>query len=133
MIWWSGSLPKTPRLRTPKYRRGAENKSLAFNPGHVEEKTSEEKSLFNVYPNPFSSVTNIEFNLGKAADVQLSVYNLFGQQVKVLVNNELPEGKHKIRWNGTQDNGSAATNGIYLCRFIKDGEVSNVKRLILNR
>ena len=93
----------------------------------------EPDNLFEVYPNPFSTSTNIEFNLDKTADVQLSIFNMFGQQVKVLVNSQMPAGKHKIRWNGIKENGSPATTGIYLCRFVKNGEVSNVKRLVINR
>jgi len=99
----------------------------------IDDLEPEPDNLFEVYPNPFSTSTNIEFSLDKKADVQLSIFNMFGQQVKVLVNSEMPAGKHKIRWNGIKENGSPATTGIYLCRFIKNGEVSNVKRLVINR
>lgn len=99
----------------------------------VKEIEPEPDNFFTVYPNPLTTVTNIEFRLDKKADVQLSIYNMFGQQVKVLVNGELSEGRHKVRWNGIKGNGSPATNGIYLCRFIKDGEVSSVTRLVINR
>lgn len=99
----------------------------------VDDLKPEPNNHFEVYPNPFSTSTNIEFNLEITADVQLSIFNMFGQRVKVLVNGEMPAGKHKIRWNGTQENGSPATTGIYLCRFVKNGEVNNVKRLVINR
>ncbi|WP_340113566.1 T9SS type A sorting domain-containing protein [Maribellus mangrovi] len=99
----------------------------------VEALQPEPDNYFNIYPNPFRTVTNIEFTLDEASDVHLSIYNMFGQEVKILVNDNLPEGKHKVRWTGAQENGSPATTGIYLCRFIKNGEVSNVKRLIINR
>ncbi|WP_167614452.1 T9SS type A sorting domain-containing protein [Maribellus sediminis] len=99
----------------------------------VEDLEPEDDNYFNVYPNPFSAATNIEFYLDQNSDVQLMIYNMFGQQVKVLVDGELPKGKHKVRWSGNLQSGSQATTGIYLCRFIKNGEVSNVKRLIINR
>jgi len=100
---------------------------------NVNDLEPEPDNLFEVYPNPFRTATNIEFNLDRKANVQLSIFNMFGQQVKVLLDGEMPEGKHKVRWNGIDENGSPATTGIYLCRFIKNGEVSNVKRLVINR
>ena len=99
----------------------------------VEEIKPEKTSEFLIYPNPFTSSTTIKFTLEKQADVQLKIYNLFGQEVKILVDGELPAGEHRIRWNGAKQNGSAATMGIYICRFVKNGEVSNVQRLIMNR
>ena len=88
---------------------------------------------FMIYPNPFSTSTTIRFSLEKRENVQLKIYNLFGQEVKVLVDGELPEGVHRISWNGIQQNGSPANVGIYICRLVKNGEVSNVQRLIVNR
>lgn len=99
----------------------------------VKEITPETKNDFLIYPNPFTASTTIKFSLEKKSNVQLKIYNLFGQEVKVLADGELPQGEHRIRWNGTQQNGSAANMGIYICRLIKNGEVSNVQRLILNR
>jgi len=99
----------------------------------IDEIEPEQKNDLLIYPNPFRSSTTIKFALDQRADVQLKIYNLFGQEIKVLVDGELQQGEHQIRWNGTQQNGSSATKGIYICRLIKDGEVSNVQRLILNR
>lgn len=91
------------------------------------------KNKFIIYPNPFRTSTTIKFSLETAANVQLKIYNIFGQEVKVLTDEKLPEGEHQVSWNGTKQNGSAATVGIYLCRLVKNGSVSNVQRIILNR
>ncbi|HPF50943.1 MAG TPA: FlgD immunoglobulin-like domain containing protein [Draconibacterium sp.] len=99
----------------------------------VDETKPEKEAEFLIYPNPFTSSTTIKFSLEKRTDVQLRIYNLFGQEIKVLVDGELPSGEHQIKWNGTKQNGTAATMGIYICRLIKDGEVSNVQRMIINR
>jgi hypothetical protein len=90
-------------------------------------------SDFAIYPNPFRTTTRIEFKLDKSTNVNISIYNLFGQLVKVLKDGDLPEGQHRIVWRGNKENGSPATSGIYLCRFIKDGTVSNVQRVVINR
>jgi len=87
---------------------------------------------FKVYPNPMSESTTIRFNLEKSAKVELKVYNMFGQVVKVLADGDLFEGEHQITWNGSNASGAKAPSGIYLCKFVKDGNTSNVQRIILN-
>ncbi|MBD3168767.1 MAG: T9SS type A sorting domain-containing protein [candidate division Zixibacteria bacterium] len=58
-----------------------------------------EFSLHGNYPNPFNSSTNINFTLTYGGKVNLSIYNLAGQEVTVLHDGFLPEGVHSIRWN----------------------------------
>jgi len=99
----------------------------------VKDITPADESTFAVYPNPFSTETKIAFNLEQKTDVYLSIYNLFGQEIKVLSNNELQEGTHEFVWKGDKANGGKATSGIYLVRLIRNGEVTNVQRLVLNR
>ncbi|MFH0735124.1 MAG: T9SS type A sorting domain-containing protein [bacterium] len=53
-------------------------------------------SLLQNYPNPFNGATNIEYYLPKADNVKIYVYNILGEQIKVLVNNYQPAGKHNI-------------------------------------
>ncbi|RIJ50084.1 T9SS C-terminal target domain-containing protein [Maribellus luteus] len=93
----------------------------------------EEKTAFDIYPNPFSTQTKIEFKLEQNTNINLSIYNLFGQEIKILANGEFQEGTHKFVWKGDKANGAKATTGIYLVRLIQDGKVNNVQRLVLNR
>ena len=51
------------------------------------------------YPNPFDRQTQIAFTLNKTESVQLKVYDLYGKQLAVLVNEPLFPGKHKINFN----------------------------------
>ncbi|MBW8050984.1 MAG: T9SS type A sorting domain-containing protein [Cytophagales bacterium] len=54
----------------------------------------------SIYPNPFSDITNIEYTLKEGGPVNLSIYNLYGQGVKVLVNEpNQPKGIHRINFN----------------------------------
>ncbi|MEN8117038.1 MAG: T9SS type A sorting domain-containing protein [Bacteroidota bacterium] len=87
----------------------------------------------SIYPNPFNTSATIQFRLEEQGDVNITVYNLFGQKIQMLVNGEYPEGLHKVSWKGNDQNGAPATSGIYICRMIKDGKVAQVKRIILNR
>ncbi|NOX18403.1 MAG: T9SS type A sorting domain-containing protein [Chlorobi bacterium] len=68
------------------------------------------------YPNPFNPSTNIEFSVPSASDVKLSVYNLLGQEVSILVNKNLTAGNYKITFNGEN-----LSSGIYLYRLQTNG------------
>lgn len=86
-----------------------------------------------VYPNPFTQSTKISFQLEKQSDVELAIYNIYGQKVVTLISEKRAEGNHTIEWNGTNQNNKLVTPGVYFCRMIKDGGRAEVKRLILNR
>ena len=73
------------------------------------------------YPNPFNPSTSITFNLPKAVDVSLTVYNMLGQRVAVLVNNELrAAGQHTVQWDGRDAAGMQAASGLYVYRLQAD-------------
>ena len=71
--------------------------------------------------------------IGDPADIQIEIYNLFGQRVQLLTQRHFDEGIHRVRWTGDEANGAPATSGVYLCRFIKDGKVSQVQKIVLKR
>ena len=52
------------------------------------------------YPNPFNPTTDISFSLDQASDVNLTIFNLLGQKVRVLVNGTKNVGIHTMTWNG---------------------------------
>ncbi len=91
-----------------------------------------ENSL-NIYPNPFNHSTNIRFNLTRESEIEIAIYNMFGQPIKTLADKIQNEGSHVVTWDGTNETDSNVPNGIYLCRMIKDGNVSQVKRVVLKR
>jgi len=97
------------------------------------QKIDRAKNNLTVYPNPFNSSTTIEFSMENAGDVTIEIFNLFGQKVQVLANQEYIKGTHKVTWKGSDQSGAPATSGIYLCRFIVDGNVDQVKKIVLNR
>lgn len=81
----------------------------------------------SAYPNPFSSVVNLQFSLDKDAKVILEVYNILGRKVKTIHNSILEEGDYSFRWDG-----ASFDNGIYLYKFDVNGEVQT-GRLILRK
>lgn len=84
------------------------------------------------YPNPFSSSTDINYNMKNGGNVALTVYNVAGQKIRELVNSYRPAGYHTITWDGTNDNGQRVSKGVYLCSFSSSG-INQCTRLIILR
>jgi hypothetical protein len=81
--------------------------------------------MFQNYPNPFNPVTMINYQLSMIDDVELSIFNLFGQKVATLVNEQQQAGTYQVEWDA-----SGFASGIYYYR-IKAGEYQDVKKMIL--
>ncbi len=71
----------------------------------------------SVYPNPFNPRTAIKFTLPQPAQVKLQIFNLSGQLMRTLVNDELPPGAHQRRWNARDEHGRRVASGTYLYRL----------------
>ncbi len=65
------------------------------------------------YPNPFNPNTNIKFNLKQDSQVNLSIFNVKGQKVATLINQNMKSGVHTLNWDGKTTQGKASTSGIY--------------------
>jgi hypothetical protein len=78
------------------------------------------------YPNPFNPTTTIRFKLPQASDVQLTVYNVLGQKVAVLVNNHLSAGTHIVQFNA-----KALASGLYFYRLKAGNFVMNKKMMLI--
>jgi Peptidase family M28/FlgD Ig-like domain len=89
-------------------------------------------SLQQNYPNPFNPNTTISFSLQTETSnkTELTIYNLKGQRVKLLVNDQLSVGKHEVVWNGTDDSGKQVSSGLYLYR-LRSGDDSQTSKMLL--
>jgi hypothetical protein len=92
--------------------------------------------LHQNYPNPFNPTTNIEFSLGGTSDaalqhVTLDIYNILGQHVKTLLDNELVPGNYSVEWDATNSRGERVATGIYLYKLQVDQESKTKKMLFL--
>jgi uncharacterized repeat protein (TIGR01451 family) len=95
-------------------------------------KTPTEYALLQNYPNPFNPVTEIQYQLPQAGNVELIVYNILGQKVRTLVNKTQTPGFYTIRWDGKNDAGSFVTSGVYLFQLKTKG-FSKVKKMLIVR
>jgi len=76
------------------------------------------------YPNPFNPSTNVRFAIPERSFVRLVVYDLLGQQVSVIVNEELPQG-----WHNVTVDASNLASGVYIYR-IEAGKHVDVKKML---
>lgn len=83
------------------------------------------------YPNPFNPVTEIGFSLPKMSEVNLTVYNVLGQEVITLIESSLSSGNYKVIWDGRNELGSAVGSGIYFYRLTADGFKAKRKMILL--
>ncbi|MBN1327218.1 MAG: VCBS repeat-containing protein, partial [Candidatus Cloacimonetes bacterium] len=82
------------------------------------------------YPNPFNPDTNISFSLQEEGIIRLDVFNMKGQLVRSLVNEELPAGYHIVNWNGKDNENKDVGSGIYLYK-LNSKKFNSVKKMLL--
>ena len=78
-----------------------------------------------VSPNPFVDNGMITYHIDNAANINISLVNAEGQQVKMLVSKNLKAGTYTEKWNGSQ-----LTKGIYFIKIAKDGEVKQTIKVV---
>ncbi len=69
------------------------------------------------YPNPFNPRTAIPYRLAKEDRVQLTIFNLHGQEIATLVDRKQGVGEYVVTWDAKRDDGSPVSSGIYLYRL----------------
>lgn len=87
-----------------------------------------EFALLANYPNPFNPTTNICFNLDRNAQVELAVFNLRGELIKVVANGYLNAGSYQFSWDGKDQNDQLVASGVYLYR-LKAGNKSVTQKM----
>jgi PKD repeat protein len=87
--------------------------------------------LFQNYPNPFNADTNIRFALPHTASVNLSIYNINGELIKMLIDGEQTAGYYSVTWDGLNEQGSTVGSGVYFCRMNVAGFTATKKILLV--
>ncbi len=77
--------------------------------------------LGRAVPNPFNPSTTISFALPEPGRTRLSVYDVNGSLVRVLVDETVVAGHHQVTWHGRNEAGHAVASGIYLYRLEANG------------
>jgi len=87
-------------------------------------------ALLGNFPNPFNPETTIRFALREDSFVSIDIYNIRGQRIRSLVNEERRAGEYSIVWNGRDDNGNSVASGMYFYRM-KAGEYQSIRRMMM--
>jgi len=85
-----------------------------------------------IAPNPFAHSTTFSFSLKGATHISVDVYNVKGQLVKNLSNEDMIADIHSLTWNGTDNSGNEVPTGVYFTRIVTDN-VENIHKVMVIR
>ncbi|MCB9258108.1 MAG: PQQ-binding-like beta-propeller repeat protein [Ignavibacteriales bacterium] len=89
-----------------------------------------EFELFQNYPNPFNPATKIKFQLAETSKLELNIFNIAGEKVKLLNNDIKNAGYYSIDWNGLNDQNEEVSSGIYIFQMKAISKSSNFQKSI---
>lgn len=90
-----------------------------------------ETALHGNYPNPFNPATTIDFSLKAPGRVKIDVFNIRGQLVETLIDDELAKGHHSVSWNGTDNRNQPVSSGVYFYRMTAEDKLLTRKMMLL--
>jgi hypothetical protein len=85
----------------------------------------------SIYPNPFNTLTTIDYEISMPADVKIEVYNNRGQLVRNFILGYQEQGSYKLTWEGEDNNGCLCSTGIYYIRMQAGKEIYIKKAVLL--
>ena len=87
--------------------------------------------LYKNYPNPFNSGTIIRYQLPYEERVVLKIFNVLGEEIRVLTNKQHHAGIHKTYWDGCDENGRIAASGMYIYQIQIGAFVKSRKMMVI--
>ena len=82
-------------------------------------------------PNPFAAGTTIHYTLATSAEMDLSVFDVAGRQVRQLARGRTSAGEHATHWDGRNDAGQRVSPGVYLYRLGLQGSTETKRVIVL--
>ena len=93
--------------------------------------TSNRLVLYGNFPNPFNAGTQIQYALPKQSHVKVTLYNIFGKQVRSLVDTKRDAGTHSVIWDGMDDIGHRVGSGVYIYKVQADEFMMSWKMILM--
>jgi len=87
--------------------------------------------LMQNYPNPFNPSTTIHYEIPKAGEIEISIFNMNGRLIKNIVNQNQQAGTHKVVWNGINKTGNKVSSGLYIYTVRFEDTISSKKMILL--
>ena len=87
--------------------------------------------MYQNHPNPFNPTTTISFVIPVRARARLTVFDVRGARVRVLVDENMPPGYREVPWDGRDDRGVAVASGVYFCELTAGKSTVTRKMMLL--
>jgi plastocyanin len=84
----------------------------------------------NAYPSPFSDILSISFTIPETGATKISIYDITGKQIKVLVDMNYQTGNYIICWDGRNENGEIVDPGIYFYMIENKGVLKTSGKIV---
>jgi flagellar hook assembly protein FlgD len=76
-------------------------------------------------------MTRIGFELGLKTQVDIAIYNIYGQKIRSLVDGIAEPGRHEVLWSGRSDSGEPVSSGLYICKIQTEKQVETRKMVLI--
>jgi len=102
----------------------------------VEDETAPERfpdqfSLSDNYPNPFNPETRIGYFVPRSCRLKLEIFNVLGQKIRTLLDEDQAAGENEVVWDGRDENGGEAASGVYFYRLTAEESVQTKKMVLI--
>lgn len=106
-----------------------DNREFTFAPTNLAtsiRRSDEFVDTFSASPNPTANDSYIQFNMKKAGNVTVKIYNTLGQEVRTVLNGQrFGQGMSTVEWNGSDNAGNRVNSGMYIYRIEVDGTIQS--------
>jgi hypothetical protein len=90
-----------------------------------------QENFITSYPTPFNSTSNINFHIDQTISVRIKIFNSIGKEINTLLENELPQGKYYLTWEGKDKYGRSLPSGVYYIVLQTDHFIKTTKTILL--
>ena len=105
---------------------------LTGTPTSIPEDLPQQRSeLDQNYPNPFNPTTTIDFYIASAGKTEMKIFDVRGNLVRTLLNEQFPAGSHSVVWDGTDNGGRKVASGSYFYQLETNGRLMTKKSLLI--
>ncbi len=101
---------------------------------HLPAETPKEFGLSQSYPNPFNPIAVIEFTIGDEqpySHITLKIYNITGQLVKTLVDEEKASGNYRVTWDGRNNANVEVASGVYFYELKSSNQRKSMRMVLI--
>ena len=104
--------------------------NLVLDPTGLGQSPVAKTALFQNSPNPFNPTTSIRYSLKERQQVSIRIYDVSGQLVRTLVNEERPAGVQEVYWHSLNDHGARVASGVYFIEM-RSNSFREIRKAVL--